>query len=43
MSLLFGSLGTSFGFFPVFISNSVLLVASGALMRWSSARDSGDH
>ena len=43
MPLVFGSMGAAFGFFPVFISNSVLLVAGGALMRWSSARDSGDH
>lgn len=43
MPLIFGSLGAALGFFPVFISNSALLVAGGALMRWSSARDSGDH
>jgi cyanate permease len=43
MPLLFGSLGAAFGFFPVFISNSVLLDAGGALMRWSSARRSGDY
>ncbi|MBE0556916.1 MAG: MFS transporter [Proteobacteria bacterium] len=34
MPLIFGSLGTAVGFFPVFISNSVLLAAGGALMRW---------
>jgi predicted MFS family arabinose efflux permease len=43
MPLIFGSLGTALGFFPVFITNSVLLVAGGALMRWCSARDSGDQ
>lgn len=43
MPLIFGSLGTALGFFPVFISNSVLLFASGALMRWSGARDSKGH
>jgi MFS family permease len=31
--LLFGSLGTAFGYAPVFISNSALLVAGGMLMR----------
>ena len=41
MPLIFGSLGAALGFFPVFISNSVLLIAGGALMRRSSARDSG--
>lgn len=43
MPLLFGGLGEALGFFPVFISNSVLLVAGGALMRRGSARNSGDH
>jgi MFS family permease len=33
MPLLFGSIGTVFGYFPVFISNSVMLVAGGLLMR----------
>ena len=31
--LLFGSLGTAFGYAPVFVSNSALLVAGGMLMR----------
>jgi predicted MFS family arabinose efflux permease len=31
--LFFGSVGTVFGFFPVFISNSAMLVAGGLLMR----------
>jgi hypothetical protein len=31
--LLFGSVGTIFGYFPVFISNSAMLVAGGLLMR----------
>ncbi len=39
--LLFGSLGTAFGFFPVFISNSALLVAGGFLMRRNNAARSG--
>ena len=43
MPLIFGSLGAALGFYPVFISNSVLLVAGGALMRWSSGRNPGDH
>ena len=43
MPLIFSSLGAALGFFPVFLSNSALLVAGGALMRWSSARDSGDR
>jgi MFS family permease len=43
MPLIFGSLGAALGFFPVFISNSALLVAGGALMRWSSARESVDR
>jgi len=43
MPLIFGSLGAAVGFFPVFVSNSVLLVAGGALMRWSSAKATGAH
>jgi hypothetical protein len=31
--LFFGSLGTAFGYTPVFFSNSALLVAAGAVMR----------
>jgi MFS family permease len=31
--LLFGSLGTAFGYTPVFVSNSAMLVAGGVLMR----------
>ena len=31
--LFFGSLGGAFGFVPVFVTNSALLVASGAFMR----------
>jgi MFS family permease len=31
--LLFGSIGTAFGYAPVFISNSVMLLAGGFLMR----------
>ena len=31
--LFFGSIGTVFGYFPVFISNSAMLVAGGFLMR----------
>ncbi|HEV7391956.1 MAG TPA: MFS transporter [Burkholderiales bacterium] len=31
--LLFGSLGTAFGYVPVFVCNSALLVAGGMLMR----------
>lgn len=30
--LLFGSMGSAFGFFPVFVSNSAMLVAGGVLM-----------
>jgi MFS family permease len=37
--LLFGSLGTAFGYAPVFVSNSALLVGGGLLMR--KARNSG--
>ena len=33
MPLFFGSIGTAFGYFPVFISNSVMLVVGGLLMR----------
>ncbi len=39
--LFFGSLGTAFGFFPVFVSNSVMLLAGGFLMRRSNAPQSG--
>ena len=31
--LLFGSLGTAFGYTPVFVSNSGMLVAAGVIMR----------
>ena len=31
--LLFGSLGTAFGYAPVFVTNSAMLVAGGAMMR----------
>jgi hypothetical protein len=31
--VLFGSLGTAFGYSPVFLSNSAMLVAGGVLMR----------
>ena len=31
--LFFGSLGTAFGFVPVFMSNAAMLVAGGAVMR----------
>ena len=31
--LFFGSIGAAFGYFPVFISNSAMLVAGGLLMR----------
>jgi len=33
MPLFFGIIGTAFGYFPVFISNSTMLVASGIMMR----------
>jgi MFS family permease len=39
--LVFGSLGTAFGFFPVFISNSAMLVAGGFIMRRSNAPEAG--
>jgi hypothetical protein len=39
--LIFGSLGTAFGFFPVFISNSAMLVAGGFLMRRNRLPDPG--
>ncbi len=39
--LLFGSIGTVFGYFPVFISNSVMLVAAGFLMRRNVKPDPG--
>jgi cyanate permease len=35
--LVFGSVGTVFGFFPVFVSNSAMLVAGGFLMRRNNA------
>ena len=41
--LFFGSLGTVLGFYPVFISNSVMLVAGGVLMRRTSAGDAGSY
>jgi MFS family permease len=33
--LLFGSIGTAFGYLPVFLSNSAMLAAAGVLMRKS--------
>lgn len=39
--LFFGSLGTAFGYFPVFVSNSVMLVAGGFLMRRNITPDPG--
>ena len=39
MPPLFGIIGTAFGFFPVFISNSTMLVASGLLMRQNITLD----
>jgi len=40
--IVFGSVGTVFGFFPVFLSNSAMLVAGGFLMRRNSAIRSGE-
>jgi hypothetical protein len=31
--LAFGSIGTAFGYIPVFLTNSSLLVASGVMLR----------
>jgi MFS family permease len=39
--LFFGSIGTVLGYFPVFISNSVMLVAGGLLMRRNIPPDPG--
>lgn len=39
--LFFGSLGTAFGYFPVFVSNSAMLVAGGLLMRRNVTPDPG--
>jgi MFS family permease len=39
--IIFGSLGAAFGFFPVFISNSVMLVVGGFMMRRSRLPDPG--
>lgn len=39
--LAFGSIGSAFGFYPVFISNSAMLVAGGLLMRRN--RTPGKH
>jgi len=39
--LVFGSVGTAFGFFPVFVSNSAMLVAGGFLMRRNNAPQPG--
>lgn len=40
--LVFGSVGTAFGYMPVFVSNSALLAAGGALMRASGRRIGGE-
>jgi MFS family permease len=39
--LVFGSLGSAFGFFPVFILNSAMLTAGGFIMRRSTSADPG--
>jgi MFS family permease len=39
--LFFGSLGTAFGYFPVFVSDSAMLVAGGLLMRRNITPDPG--
>lgn len=39
--LFFGSVGMVFGYFPVFISNSAMLVAGGLLMRRNITPDPG--
>lgn len=39
--LFFGSVGTVFGYFPVFVSNSAMLVAGGLLMRRNITPDPG--
>ncbi|MEW6335174.1 MAG: MFS transporter [Thermodesulfobacteriota bacterium] len=39
--LLFGSVGTVFGYFPVFLSNAVMLVGGGLLMRRNVVPESG--
>lgn len=39
--LFFGSIGMVFGYFPVFISNSLMLVAGGLLMRRNITPDPG--
>lgn len=39
MPLLFGSVGAAFGFYPVFLSNAVLLAAGSALLRRSARPD----
>jgi predicted MFS family arabinose efflux permease len=36
--LIFGSVGTAFGYMPVFLTNSALLAAGGSLMRASAKR-----
>ena len=39
--LFFGSIGTVFGYFPVFISNSAMLIAGSLLMRRSFTSNPG--
>lgn len=39
--LVFGSVGTAFGFYPVFVSNSAMLAAGGFLLRRNNAPRSG--
>jgi predicted MFS family arabinose efflux permease len=39
--IVFGSVGTAFGFFPVFASNSAMLIAGGFLMRRNNTPQSG--
>jgi MFS family permease len=40
--LVFGSMGAAFGVFPVFLSNSAMLVAGGFIMRKSRPQDPGN-
>lgn len=39
--VVFGSVGTAFGYMPVFLSNSALLAAGGAILRRGSAPNKG--
>jgi hypothetical protein len=42
-ALLFGAIGSAFGFYPVFVLNALMLVGGGTLHGRSAAKPTGDE